>query len=165
MIPIIRTINLFESLFSTSFKHTSRILYNVTFDTSNVVITSKKLLELQRNFTSGVNTGKHVGLHITLDDITTVEQSLYSLMNEYKLFYGIQVIPSKLKLYDMIREIRGFVEKNENVDIAKDVLDRILTPEKSGKKLNKKELIKEQASIKSNERQIEMLKKQGKLKD
>ena len=72
MTPIIKLINLFESVFTTSFKHTASMLYSVTFETSNVSVTHKKVIELEHNFTNGITTGKHVGLQITLDDITIV---------------------------------------------------------------------------------------------
>ena len=66
MTPVINLINLLDSTFTTSFRHTSSVLYSVTFETSNVTETYSKLIELEKNYTNGINTGKHVGLPLTL---------------------------------------------------------------------------------------------------
>ena len=158
----IRLINLFESVFTTSFKHTASILYNVTFETSNVSITKTKLIELEKNFTSGINTGKHVGLQITLDDITIVKQSLHSLIIAYEFMYEIHTIPSKLKLHEMFKDLRDNGEKKDVVDIAKEVLDKVLTPEKKALKQTKAQLKQDAIDKKSAERQLAMIKKLGK---
>jgi hypothetical protein len=158
----IKLINLFESVFTTSFKHTASMLYSVTFETSNVSITKKKLIELEQNFTSGINTGKHVGLQITLDDIILVKQSLNSLIMSYELMYEIHTIPSKLKLHDMFKDLRENGEKKDVVDMARDVLDKVLTPEKTSEKQTKKQKTQELADKISADRQLAMIKKLGK---
>jgi hypothetical protein len=158
----IQLINLFESVFTTSFKHTASMLYNVTFETSNVTITQKKLTELEENFKSGINTRKHVGLQITLEDITIVRQSLNSLIIAYELIYGISMLPSKLKLHEMFKELRENGEKKDVTEMAKEVLDKILVPEKAEKKLTKKEKMQELVDSKTKERQLQMIKKHNK---
>jgi hypothetical protein len=65
----------------------------------------------------------------------------------------------------MFKELRENGEKKDVQEMAKEVLDRVLLPEKSAKKLSKKEQMQELASKKSAERQIEMIKKLGKSKD
>lgn len=161
----INLINLFESVFTTSFKHTSSMLYSVTFETSNVAVTQSKLIELEHNFKNGINTGKHVGLQITLDDITIVKQSLYTLILSYELMHEIHAVPSKLKLHEMFKELRENGAKKDVEEMAKEVLNKILIPEKSEKKPSKKEQMQELANKKSAERQIEMIKKLDRLKD
>jgi hypothetical protein len=162
MTPVIKLINLFESVFTTSFKHTASMLYSVTFETSNVSITHKKVIELEHNFTNGITTGKHVGLQITMDDITIVKQTLYSLILAYQLLHEINVTPSKLKLHEMIKELREGEVNKDAKHLAKDVVNEILAPLKTGQKLTKKQQIQDLATKKSLERQIEMLKKLGK---
>lgn len=162
MTPVIKLINLFESVFTTSFKHTASMLYSVTFETSNVSITHKKVIELEHNFTNGITTGKHVGLQITMDDITIVKQTLYSLILAYQLLHEINVTPSKLKLHEMIKELREGEVNKDAKHLAKDVVNEILAPLKTGQKLTKKQQIQDLATNKSLERQINMLKKLGK---
>lgn len=159
------TINLihhFESVFTTSFRHTSSMLYNVTFETSNVAITKTKLIELEHNFKNGINTGKHVGLQITLDDITIVKQSLYTLTMSYELLHEIHAVPSRLKLHEMFKELRENGEKKDVIDIAKEVLEKVLTPEKKAQKQTKAQIKQDAIDKKSAERQLAMIKKLGK---
>jgi hypothetical protein len=162
MTTTIKLINLFESVFTTSFKHTASMLYNVTFETSNVAITHKKVIELENNFTNGISTGKHVGLQITLGDITIVKESLNSLILTYELINEIQSIPSRLKLHEMTKELREYEENITVKDLAKEVVSEILQPVKPEKKLTKKERLSEEATKKSLERQMEMIKKLSK---
>jgi hypothetical protein len=159
---IIYLINLLDSVFTTSFKHTARVLYSVPFETSNVAKTVEKLKELEYNFTNGINTGKHVGYQITINDIVLVRQSLNSLILHYELMNTIQSIPSRLKLHEMSKELRTNDEKLTAKDLAKEVVTEILQPEKPEKKRTKKQELKESASKKSLERQLAMIKKLGK---
>lgn len=159
---IINLINLLDSIFTTSFKHIARELYSVSFETSNVIKTVERLKELENNFTKGINTGKHVGAQITIDDITLARQTLYSLIIQYEFMNEIQTIPSRIKLHEMTKELREY-EKCINVkDLAKEVVSEILMPIKPEKKLTKKQELDELAAKKSFERQIEKIKKLGK---
>lgn len=158
----INLINLLDSVFSTSFKHTSRELYSVAFETSNVAETVEKLKKLEYNFTNGINTRKHVGAKITHDDIVLVSQSLNSLILKYELMNEIPTIPSRLKLHEMTKELRDNEGKSNVKSIAKEVVSEILQPVKTDKKLTKKQQIEELAKKKSIERQIDMMKKLGK---
>ena len=159
---IINLINLLDSVFCTSFKHTSRVIYSVSFETSNVNKTVERLKELEYNFTNGINTGKHVGAQITIDDITLVSKTLYSLTLQYELMNEIQSIPSRLKLHEMTKELRNNLEKLTVKDLAKEVVSEILQPNKPEKKLTKKQELKELADKKSLERKMEKIKKLGK---
>jgi hypothetical protein len=159
---IIKLINLLDSVFTTSFKHTARVLYSVSFETSNVIKTVERVNELEYNFTKGVSTGKHVGLQITIDDITLVKENLKAIILYYQLSNGISTIPSRLKLHEMIKEIRDNGDKVTVKDLAKEVVTEILKPAKTEKKLTKKEQLSEEATKKSLERQMEMIKKLSK---
>ena len=159
---IIKLINLLDSVFTTSFKHTSSVLYDVTFETSNVLITVEKMKLLENNFTNGISAGKHVGYQITHDDIILAKQSLNSLVIHYELMNEIQTIPSRLKLHEMLNELRSNEEKLTVKDLAKEVVTEILQPAKTDKKLTKKQELDESAKQKSLERKMKMIKKLGK---
>lgn len=159
---IINLINLLDSVFTTSFKHASRVLYSVPFETSNVNKTVEKLKELEYNFTNGINTNKHVGTQITIDDITLVSKTLYALIIQYELMNEIQSIPSRLKLHEMNKELRDYEKSITVKDLAKEVVFEILQPVKSQKKLTKKQELEELAEKKSLERKMEKIKKLGK---
>jgi hypothetical protein len=152
---------LLESVFTTSFKHTSRVLYMVSFETSNVIKTIEKINELEYNFSNGIKTNKHVGAQITLNDITLVKSSLETLVTAYQLINNIDVLPSKLKLHEMLKEIRES-EKPDIRTVAKEVVIEILNPSMETKKLTKKEKLAEDVSRKSNERKLKIIKKHGK---
>ena len=47
-------------------------------------------------------------------------------------------VPSRLKLHEMFKELRENGEKKDVEEMAKEVLNKILIPEKSAKKLTKK---------------------------
>jgi hypothetical protein len=158
----INLINLLDSVFTTSVKHTSRVLYSVDFNTSNVLQTFEKLKELEHNFLSGINTGKHVGAQITHDDIVLAKETLNSLILKYELMNEIHAIPSRLKLHEMTKELRDYEAKLNIKGLAKEVVSEILQPAKTDKKLSKKQQLEELANKKSQERKIEMLKKLGK---
>ena len=159
---IINLINLLDSVFTTSFKHTARELYSVPFETSNVNKTVERLKELEYNFTNGINTSKHVGTQITVDDITLVSKTLYALIIQYEMMNEIQSIPSRLKLHEMTKELRDNSEKVTVKDLAKEVVSEILQPIKSEKKLTKKQELDELAAKKSLDRKMEKIKKLGK---
>lgn len=159
---VINLINLLDSVFCTSFKHTSRVLYSVSFETSNVNKTVERLRELEYNFTNGINTGKHVGAQITIEDITLASKTLYSLILQYELMNEIQSIPSRLKLHEMSKELREYEKSITVKDLAKEVVSEILKPIKSEKKLTKKQELDELAAKKSLDRKMEKIKKLGK---
>jgi hypothetical protein len=158
---IINLINLLDSIFTTSFKHTSRVLYSVSFETSNINTTRERLKELEHNFTNNITTKKHVGAQITSDDITLVSTCLNALILHYEIMNEIHAIPSRLKLHEMLKEIR----ENAKPDIkavAKEVVTEILKPTKTEKQLSKKEQLAENADKKSTERKLAIIKKLGK---
>jgi len=158
---ITNLINLLDSVFTTSFKHTANILYSVSFETSNVNKTVDKIKELEINFTDNISTGKHVGAQITLDDIILVKESLNALILHYQLMLNIHSTPSRLKLHEMLKEIREN-EKPDIKSVAKDVVTEILKPATTGKKLTKKQQLAEDVRKKSEERKFEIIKKLGK---
>ena len=155
---IINLINLLDSTFVTSFKHTARVLYSVPFETSNVSVIRDRLKELQHNVTNNIHTGKHVGANITSDDVHLVINTLNALVIHYELIHGISAIPSNLKLHQMIKTLRDS-EKPNITDVAKEVVSEILKPVQTGKKLTRKQQLAEQARRKSEERKMQIFQK------
>lgn len=154
---IINTISQLGLNFSTSFKHTANVRYNVLFENSNVCNTVKLLKDLQNNFNNGVDTLKHVGYEITSDDICMAIDNLNDIVNHYKLLNNIQSIPSKLKIYEMTEFIRENEEKRNVKDLAKDVVREIINPMKTDEKLTRKQIVSQKAEAKSMERKLKLL--------
>jgi hypothetical protein len=102
-----------------------------------------------------------VGAPIILNDITLVKSSLEALVTAYQLINNIHVLPSKLKLHEMLKEIRES-EKPDIKTVAKEVVIEILNPSKETKKLTKQEKLAKDASQKSTERKLKIIKKLGK---
>jgi hypothetical protein len=154
----VNLINLLDSTFVTSFKHTARVLYSVPFETSNVSVIRDRLKELEYNVTNDINTGKHVGANITSDDVRLVIETLNALVIQYELIHSISAIPSNIKLHQMLRTLRDS-EKPNVIDVAKEVVSEILKPVKTGKKLTPKQQLAEAARKKSAERKMQTLQK------
>jgi hypothetical protein len=74
----------FESRFSTSFKHTARVKYNVDFENSSVFTSLENLKKLIETIESGVSNQVHVGYDFTLDDAKYVTNMLSKLIEHYK---------------------------------------------------------------------------------
>lgn len=154
---IINLVNLLDSTFVNSFKHTAQVLYSVSFETSNVSKIRDKLIELEYNVSNEINTGKHVGAQITIQDVRIVSETLKALVLHYEFINGIAYIPSNLKIHDMIKVIREHEKPSVN-SIAKEVLNEILKPSKTKGRLTKKQELKNQAEKKSEERKLKIIK-------
>jgi hypothetical protein len=137
------------------------VLYDVSFETSNVLHIVERLIALNYNLSNNINTGKHVGAPITLDDVKLVQVTLKALILHYELAHNITSLPSRLKLHEMLKVIRE-TETADVKKVAKDVVTEILKPLNTGKKLSKKEQITIDAKVKSNERRLATIKKLGK---
>ena len=155
---ITNLINLLDSCFATSFRHTASVKYSVIFKTSNVLQTVEKLKQLEYNVKNNISTEKHVGANITTDDVVLTINTLNALIIHYESINGIHTIPSKLKLHEMLKTLREHELPNAKM-IAKEVVTEIIQPAKTAKKLTKKQKIAELASQKSAERKIEIIKK------
>ena len=147
--------------FGSSFKNTAQVLYSITFENSNILETENKLKQLEFNVTNNISTGKHVGAQINIDDVKLVINTLKALKIHYEAIHKITNIPSQLKLYEMLKTIRDN-ERQDAKALAKDALSEILKPEKTAKKLTKKQNLTERAVKKSLERKMDIIKKLGK---
>lgn len=108
-----KLIYILDSNFTTSFKHTARVLYDLKFENSNVLNTLDKLQQLRKNVENNISTGKHVGYQININDVDIVQQTLAELVNLYKNILNLNEIPSNLKLYDLLGTLRENIEKSE----------------------------------------------------
>ena len=145
--------------FSSSFKATARRIYSVSFDNSNVIENQLKLRELLNNVENNTITDKYNGVPIDKEDVQIVIGALDELVKYYCAANVIYSIPSKLKLYELTKEIRDYDEKkNKNglkSEIIKDMFDsKNLTKAKSNKK-SREDLIE----LKSKERAFDIINK------
>ena len=159
---IISQINQLEMMFGSSFKNTSRVRYDIDFDNSRVVDIIDKLNLLDYKVKHNINTGKYAP-PIDNSDVQIVLNSLEAIVVHFKEINKIQTISPRIKLYDMINMIRMNEQPSPKV-IAKEVLTEVLSPSKEGKKLTRKQIIEKEAAQKSNERRLDLLKRQAKDK-
>jgi hypothetical protein len=162
MTETIYLINLLDTVFTTSFLNTARVRYSVDFTSSGILHSLEKLAELEYNYVNGINTGLNNVATINLDDICLAKDTLTKLKLIYERNYGISAIPSSLKIWAMIKDLR-MLEKDADIKtLAKQVVLEILEPRKSEVKLSKKQKIEELALQKSQERKLEIIRKLGK---
>lgn len=159
---IINLINQFDMIFTTSFKHTSSVLYRIEFSNSNVLEIIEKLNTLKYKVENKINTGKHVGAPIYPGDVELALNTLEKIGDHYKRITGVTTLPESIKTYKMIEYIRDS-ERIDAKTLAKEVVAEVLNPKKEVKNLTKKEKIKEGADLKSQERKIELLRRQGRM--
>lgn len=115
----------FNSIFSTSFRHTAKVKYNIEFKNSNIVTILKNLKRLIETMESGISNEVHVGYDFTLEDVHYVLNLLNKLIEHYKESFG--GIPNNLKSYTAFEKLRSFHSPNPR-KIAADVLNNILSP-------------------------------------
>ena len=147
----------FEIYYCTSFQHTARLKYEVDFNTSNVDSLGEKLDELKNRVQNNQHRDVHVGFEITLEHVIHVKDLLQIILNHYHKLFGR--LPINRKIYTIIQKIRE-AEALTPSDIAKQVLNEILTPKTD--KLTKTEKLKIDAEAKSKERALKLLQKNNK---
>lgn len=151
----------FDMIFTTSFKHTGKVLYEVEFSNSNVLEIIEKLNELKYRVENNMSTGRHVGAQIDTTDVQLALNTLEKITEHYMKITGLTELSVNTKTYKMISYVRESERLNVKT-VAKEVLDEVLGPEKKDKKLTRQEIIKVGAEQKALERKIGLLKKHGK---
>jgi len=151
----------FESYFSSSFKNTARVKYDIDFKTSNCNDISENLLQLKNRVDNKMGKDIHVGLEITSEDVDHVILLLSDIREKYIELFKIQ--PPNMKIYTINQKIRDAVSPSAE-EFASEVVNRIITPEKPAKK-SKSESIKEEAERLSKKRALEAIKKNSSKKD
>lgn len=151
----------FDMIFTTSFKYTGKVLYEVEFSNSNVLEVIEKLNVLKYRVENNISTRKHVGAQIDTNDVQLALNTLEKISDHYMKITGLTELSVNTKTYKMISYIRESERLNVKA-VAKQVLDEVLSPEKKDKKLTRQEIIKVGAEQKTLERKLELLKKQGK---
>ena len=142
--------------FTTSFKHTSRVKWGIDFSNSNVVDVIDKLRELHNVMSAGSANNVHVGYDITLKDVDHVQNLLTIIINQYKELIA-PTIPSNKKLYTIIEQVRQATTITTQ-QMAKDVINQIVTPQQN-KKLSHKEQLEANADTMSKQRMLNLIKK------
>ncbi len=148
----------FESSYSTSFQHTARVKYGVDFNTSNVDELGTKLNELKNKIELNQHNGAHVGLEITLEDVIHVEDLLHQILGRYVEVFNVR--PANRKIYTINQKLRD-ADSPSAKDLAKEALQEVFNPEKEDKKLTKKERIKAEAKLLSQQRALDLIRKKS----
>lgn len=102
-----------ENNFTKSFEYTASVRFDVVFENSNVLIILEKLQHLHYNVYNNINTGKHVGYQININDVEIVQQTLAGLVNHYKNILNLNEIPLNLKLYNLLGTLREKIKESE----------------------------------------------------
>jgi hypothetical protein len=146
-----------DSTFTNSFKHTADVLYSVKFIDSNVTNIISQLATLHSNICNGINTGRHVGYQIQVNDVELIQDTLNKLIQAYKEWYSTQVIPSNLKLYHMLAKL---IETSQDIEpLIETVLNTVLKAAKTDRKLTYKEQVEALAEAKSKQTKFDIMKK------
>ena len=147
----------FEIHYCTSFIHTARVKYGVDFNTSNVDTLGLKLIELKEKIQANQFNDVHVGFEITLEHVLHVEHLLNEILSRYKEVFSY--LPSNRKIYTINQKLRES-EIPPVAEMAKEVVQKILTPETPPKQ-TKKQRIEADAEAMSKQRALEYLRKNG----
>jgi len=145
----------FESSYSTSFQHTARVKYEVDFNTSNVDTLGMKLVELKEKVQSNHCNDIHVGLEITLEHVQHIEHLLNQILCRYKEVFNY--LPNNRKIYTINQRLREH-EIPPVADLAKEVVDKIFTPELPTK-LTKAQRIQADAEALSRKKVLDLIHK------
>lgn len=146
---------------TTSFQHTARVKYEVVFDSSNISSLSLKLVDLKTKIELQRYKDVHVWYQVTLEEVIHVENLLNQIIENYRVTF--HVLPPNMKVFTVIQKLKE-VNSPSAKDLAKEVLNEVLNPEKVGKP-NKTELLKAAADKFSKELMIKIIKKNsGKTK-
>lgn len=148
----------FDMSFTTSFKYTAKVKYNVNFITSsNVLLIKENLKILKANIQAGKTNDVHVGYDFTLQDVEHIEDLLNIMVNCYLEYF--KSIPPKRKMYTLIQQLKE-VTNPTNQQIIKETIQELLTPQPK-EKLSRKEQIKADAKLKSKERALNLIQKRS----
>ena len=120
----------FEIHYCTSFIHTARVKYGVDFNTSNVDTLGLKLTELKEKIHTNQFNDVHVGFEITMEHVLHVEHLLNEILSRYKEVFNY--LPSNRKIYTINQKLRES-ELPPTKELAQEVLNAILTPDKPAK--------------------------------
>ncbi len=144
----------FEMSFTTTFKHTSAVKYNVKFTNSNTVDIIEKLNQLHHNLRSGEANKVHVGYDITVQDVEHVQSLINAILTSYKELFT--TTPPR-KIYNLINQLRE-AEKQTPRQIAKEVLKEILNPATTPKLTAKQQLEADTETL-SKKRKLKLIQK------
>jgi hypothetical protein len=125
----------FESSFSSSFKHTARVQFNVDFDSSEIQNIIEKLKLLKNNIETGRSIEIHVGWQMDIKHVHMLESLLNQILDKYEEIYYYR--PTNLKIYVVNNKLRES-EIPALKDFTLDAIKELLVPI-SEVKISKKE--------------------------
>jgi hypothetical protein len=125
----------FESSFSSSFKHTARVQFNVDFDSSEIQNIIEKLKLLKNNIETGRAIEIHVGWQMDIKHVHMLESLLNQILDKYEEIYYYR--PTNLKIYVVNNKLRES-EIPALKDFTLDAIKELLVPI-SEVKISKKE--------------------------
>lgn len=147
----------FESNFTTSFKHTARIKYDVDFIDSNIGSITEKMQELQLLVqTPGKQV--HVAYDFTIQDVEHIQKLIEKILSKYREVFSPNISPKK-KIYDLFQKLRE-AEIPTPDELATQALSNILKPT-TAPRTTRKEKINVDAEVKSKQRLLAAIKKQS----
>jgi hypothetical protein len=145
----------FESGFASSFKHTSRVQYEVDFDSSRVGSILENLQILKKKLQLGHRKDVKVGWVMTIDHVIMLERLLLLILDEYENVFFIR--PVNDKIYSVNSKLRQIDAPNPK-EFANDVV-RSLFISDDKKQISPSEKLKKQAEEMSLKRALKAIKK------
>jgi hypothetical protein len=149
-----------ELSFTTSFKHTSRVKYNVDFSSSNIVEIINNLKILKERIRKGEFNDKNVGYDFSINDVQHILNLIDKAISVYSKEFSIDNPPNQ-KLNLLLNQLR--INHNTNPkDISIEVIKEIMAPKLTNDPKNKKTIKEIEIQKKSIERALKNSKKLNK---
>ena len=145
--------------YSTSFIHTARVKYGVDFKNSRILDIIEGLRHLRQNMVAGIDTGLHVGLQISLQDVDHIQRLIHEIIHKYKTDVSVNL---PIKIQTVIMHLRE-VEVPNTKDIVKEVIVELISPEKPTKALSRKKQIQIDAAASSRQHALKIIKNSAKI--
>jgi hypothetical protein len=112
----------FETGFASSFQHTSRVQYNVVFDSSTIASILNNLDILKTKIMSGDKNNVHVRWQMNLEHVIMLERLLNEILDAYQKVFFFR--PINEKIYDVNKKLRAW-ETPSPKDYAREVVSNI----------------------------------------
>jgi hypothetical protein len=149
-----------ELSFTTSFKHTSRVKYNVDFSSSGIVEIINNLKILKERLSKGEYKDIQVGYDFSINDVQHILNLIDKAVSVYSKEFSLDNPPNK-KLHLLLNQLR--INNNTNPkDISVEVIKEIMAPQSTNAQKNTKAKKEIEIQKKSLERALKNSKKLNK---
>lgn len=125
----------FESSFSSSFKHTARVQFDVDFDSSNIQNILEKFNLLKKKIGTGQAKKIQVGWDMDVNHVHMLETLMNQILDKYEEIFNYR--PINQKIYSVNNKLRESEIPNPK-DFTLDAIKDLLAPIDKGK-ISKKE--------------------------